>query len=418
MASPEKTRASANLLRGSLRDSVEACPEPEILAAYFERSLDADERRRYELHLSQCARCREELAAMHRGGEPSPAAATPSHTRSHWAWLWDWRFLAPAFTVLVIEAVWIARRPISTPMLGKSAQPLVAMNRAIEPANSPMSAPALEPSSRPAAQPPNKSLVAPNSGTLNAIKQAPTLTTEPRPAEDKKELASNQAVVAGNARELDALQKDDNSRSRDLADAASGVATAAPASPPPAPASRVNGGAVGGVITDAEIEATRPAAAKAKPSASPNLIRPMTGQEQRQAIAESEAVVTGAFDRRSAGRIVQTPDPKVMWRIAGGGLELSTDSGASWGKQQVRSFEPSPQITAGYAPSAKICWLVGRNGAILLTIDAAHWVAIPPPLTTDFVSVTAKDNYSATVTAADGRRYSTEDAGDHWKPAP
>ena len=51
------------------------CPPADILAAYYEHSLDADESSRYELHFSQCALCREQLAAMARAEEvPQPRA--------------------------------------------------------------------------------------------------------------------------------------------------------------------------------------------------------------------------------------------------------------------------------------------------------------------------------------------------------
>ncbi len=73
MAPHEEDKAMDGLLRRNLaRDADQAlvCPEPEVLAAYFERSLDADETETYELHFSQCARCREQLAAMARAGAP------------------------------------------------------------------------------------------------------------------------------------------------------------------------------------------------------------------------------------------------------------------------------------------------------------------------------------------------------------
>jgi len=276
---------------------------------------------------------------------------------------------------------------------------------------------------------PNKTLTAPNNDVDKAMKQS-SASVESQANSNEKELASKQPMVAREQAELDELKKDDNSLRRDLADAKSGVAAGVPASrmaapaatPPPSPApepSRVNGGAIGGGISANEVVASASEATKAKPSASPTFVRPMTGQEQRQAIAQSETLTIGDVERRSTGNIIKTPNPKVMWRISAGSVvELSTDDGATWQGQRLRSFQPNPQITTGYAPTAKICWLVGRDGVILLTRDASHWVPIPPPITTDFVSVTATDNFSATVTAADGRRFSTDDAGDHWNPAP
>ena len=77
MPSQENEKAMDGLLRRSLaRDSRASgdCPEAELLAAYFDQSLGADEAAGYELHFSQCARCREQLAAMARAGAEQSAA--------------------------------------------------------------------------------------------------------------------------------------------------------------------------------------------------------------------------------------------------------------------------------------------------------------------------------------------------------
>jgi len=432
MASQERDRASANLLRRGLGESAGACPEPEILAAYFERSLDADETRRYEMHLSHCGRCREQLATMHRAGEPAPAGAAPSHTHSPWAWLWDWRFLAPAVAVLVVAAVWMAHQSTSKPVAENSAQPLVAMSRSSEPPAAPLPpppAPAPEQHSGSVSRIPNKALTAPNNSIDKAMKQSSGLL-ESQAARNEKELASNQPMVAREQAELDELKKDNNSPKRDLAETKSGVAAGVPSSrmsapaapaatPPPSPApepSRVNGGTIGGAISSNEIVAGASEAAKAKPSAPPTFVRPMTGQEQRQAIAQSEALTIGDVERRSTGSIIKTPNPKVMWRIAEAGfVERTINGGASWQGQQP---DPNAQLIAGSAPSAKVCWFVGSDGVILLTREAQHWKRIPPPVPADFVEIEALDDFSATVTTADGRKFATTDAGGHWKPVP
>ena len=91
MASQENEKAMDGLLRRSLaRDGAVSpstrgeCPSPELLAAYYNRTLGATEVAEYELHLSQCTRCREQLAMMVRAEselgvnvvpEPAPVAA-------------------------------------------------------------------------------------------------------------------------------------------------------------------------------------------------------------------------------------------------------------------------------------------------------------------------------------------------------
>lgn len=427
MAPREQDKASANLLRASLRDSADPCPDPEILAAYFERSLDADETRHYELHLSQCAHCREQLAAMHRAGEFAPAGRAETQQAARWAWLWDWRLLAPALAVLVIAAVWIARRPAPNRMTEKSHQPLVAVNQPAEQPASPTPLPAPAPIpgqySNFVARVPNKALTAPDASVTGSIKQSP--------AARQNEIASNQTVSPGNGRELDELRKDEKSLNRDSTAAANGVvagaaqsqaivAPSAPAPPPVAAASpertRSDAGAVGGVITEKEVTANASAAAKAKPSGPPSPVRTLTTQAQVQTAMQSQALVLEAGDRSATGTIIATPDPKVIWRIAEGGfVERTTDGGTSW---QGQLPDPSAQLAAGSAPSVKICWFVGNNGVILLTKDAKTWKRVRPPLTADFVAVTAQDDSTATITTADGRRFMTTDGGKHWNPAP
>jgi photosystem II stability/assembly factor-like uncharacterized protein len=106
----------------------------------------------------------------------------------------------------------------------------------------------------------------------------------------------------------------------------------------------------------------------------------------------------------------------MLWRIGAAGLvERSTDGGATW---LAQTPSPGAQLTAGSAPTEKTCWLVGRNGMILLTTDAAAWKAIPPPAKTDFAGIVAKDAFEATVTATDGRKFTTKDGGANWAPAP
>ena len=78
MPSQDNENAMDGLLRRSLaRDSaaVGDCPDAELLAAYFDQSLGADEAAGYELHFSTCTRCREQLAAMARAsaGQIAPA---------------------------------------------------------------------------------------------------------------------------------------------------------------------------------------------------------------------------------------------------------------------------------------------------------------------------------------------------------
>jgi photosystem II stability/assembly factor-like uncharacterized protein len=72
-------------------------------------------------------------------------------------------------------------------------------------------------------------------------------------------------------------------------------------------------------------------------------------------------------------------------------------------------------ITAGSAPSALVCWLVGRAGAIALTTDAEHFRSVPFPEATDLRAVLATSAVDATVTTAAGAIYTTTNAGATWR---
>ncbi len=106
MAAREEDKAMAGLLRRSLAQdagsrSGEDCPEPEILAAYFDHALDAQETAHYDLHFSRCSHCREQLAAMARVGSALTARDAEKKTASGWDWLTGSRWLMPAAAALV-----------------------------------------------------------------------------------------------------------------------------------------------------------------------------------------------------------------------------------------------------------------------------------------------------------------------------
>jgi photosystem II stability/assembly factor-like uncharacterized protein len=58
--------------------------------------------------------------------------------------------------------------------------------------------------------------------------------------------------------------------------------------------------------------------------------------------------------------------------------------------------------------------MVGRGGTVLRSTDHETWqrVNIPQPL--DLAGISATDARTATVTAADGRTFSTSDGGMNW----
>ena len=73
-------------------------------------------------------------------------------------------------------------------------------------------------------------------------------------------------------------------------------------------------------------------------------------------------------------------------------------------------------LTAGSSPSPAVCWLVGREGVVLITTDEGRsWQRVPFPQAIDLISIRASDGTTAAVVGADGRSFTTSDRGVTWK---
>jgi Putative zinc-finger len=416
MAWQDPNKTAPEMLRRSLEQNADAgasgvdpaCPQPDILAAYFERALDPEETARYEMHFSKCARCREQLVVMARAAEILIADEEKARRASRAGWFGNWRWLAPAATVaavLVFALVWDTRR--------SESPNLVAVSRA--------------PESRAKELAQQTYNTAPGGPSANA----PAQPVPPNLAFDKKQDARSRQSI--NTSELDEnLQnnsaKDDESNSleksrieiRRDADEHAVAKNEEPKASAGAPQSALSSPAV--TPAPAPNAPIMPAARSAETSAaSETMARSETDAAQANLKAKQMTApvkanrFAAAPDKLSAGIRISTPDSRVLWRIRSAGLvEKSADGGATW---QAQLSNPDAHFVAGSAPAAQICWVVGNSGMIFVTKDGAAWMTIPPPMAADFVAVAAKDALSATVTTADGRNFSTVDAGKHWNPA-
>jgi len=433
MASRERDDAMAGLLKRSLAGDASAgngCPQPDILAAYFERSLDAEETARVEIHLAECARCREEVAALARAEAEAPAAPVPDarRTRPRASWLWDWRWLAPVAAVLLITAIWATRRPALTNITGHVMQAPISVTPSEPaqpvpppPAPAKKAAPSLvspRPSGVPTAPMPSQR----DSTTVNSAERVKPETTEVTPQQNLQSTQpiANLPLSARNYQRLETVPK-----------------KAPPEAKPAANAPNAPPGAVDESVTvESQAETVQPAAGAGAPmppktqngaldreraamggvaggalSAGANAKQEPTAANR----LDMAQVVATTQEQRTAGFTVPTPDKNVMWRIgASGFVERSTDAGATWLGTLPKQ---NAHYNAGSAPSADVCWIVGSNGVILLTQDGSRWQTIPPPQHTDFVAVTARDAWTATVTRADGRKFTTSDQGATWTAA-
>jgi photosystem II stability/assembly factor-like uncharacterized protein len=112
---------------------------------------------------------------------------------------------------------------------------------------------------------------------------------------------------------------------------------------------------------------------------------------------------------------IASPDPSSKWRITAAGVaEHTSDAGVTWVPQPIG---PAAGVTAGASPSRDVVWLVGRAGIVLLSTDGQTWQRRNIGEAVDLVGVRPVDGTTATVTAADGREFTTHDAGLTWSPA-
>ena len=126
------------------------------------------------------------------------------------------------------------------------------------------------------------------------------------------------------------------------------------------------------------------------------------------AVAASRAAVAAV-----ASDVIMSPDPAVRWRIIGSAVQHTSNGGSTW--EAVSTGFPA-ELTSGAAPAATVCWLVGRNGVVLLTMDGQTWRRVAFPEAVDLSAVRTVDagGRVATVSTTDGRTFVTTDAGATW----
>jgi hypothetical protein len=427
MASREEDKAMAGLLRKSLAADAGArgdCPKPEILAVYFERSLDADEIARYDLHFSQCSRCREQLGAMARAADGEKKAA------SGWNWLRTPRWLVPtfaAFAVLVLIAGITLHKWKATEVANEIAmsRPEAVLRPAPEARATDSGAPGE--SSQPAT-PPARAATRSDQLSTAASAQAGNvnrmyLRVLP-PSDQKKQADADRRARKKN--EPPAPSTDSSSSAAN--------ATAVEAGAPPLtdaqsvavlpnktePSSATRESSAPAVEEGAKHPGAASGKAAAAAAAAPSRMDATANFAARKVrdAAEMARIQQAEMSSSLAGFLVQTPDANVLWMVSdSGSVGRSEDGGANW---KFQSLETSSRFLAGSSPTTKICWLVGEHGLILRTTDGKTWTAVQPPAAANpegFAGIEARDELSATVTAADGHKFTTADGGKTWTPA-
>jgi hypothetical protein len=365
------------LLRSALRPppgGADDCPGPDRLAAFVEGALTANEEAALDGHIAACGRCQEALAILsqelpEQESEPVAPAETGWFT---WVTRPRLRWLVPISAVATVAVVFFATRPLIAPEGDVPDSEVIRMAQAPAPAAEVPQA-GLDESRGKAASATEMSGLA---GVPERERIAPSLAGRP----------SGATGVPGSLADMQA------------------TAPAAPA-PPAAQAAAM----------------PPPAAGQMAAADRAANVAVQEGVVRREAVAEKDQPARAAGAPAKLVRSVEAgpvtirePGGAVLWRAgAGGQIARSDDGGATW---QPQASGVAADLLAGSAPSPGVCWIVGSGGTVLITTDGRRWQRRPFPLAVDLTGIAASSPSAAIVTARDGRRFETFDAGLTWTP--
>ncbi len=340
----------ALIRRGLVRaDGGATCPDPSLLAGLHEGSLEPDETERWTTHLAGCRRCQETLAALAR----AEAAAAPVHAPagSWWAQVQRglrWPVLAPlAAGAVIVLAVWVSD-PGST----------VDRQRATP------------------------------EGRADAAARSAAAQTGPPIPEPTSE--SDDRTIGERERFAQVEDAAATTEAEPVATLALGLQTVTPSAE---------------ARETASVQPEEPADAVAR------RLRPQALASARTGGGPPDTALLRASELSAADAdpvILRSPEAPVQWRAGlGGNIARTDDDGQTW-RVQVNVSE---RVRAGAAPSIEVAWLVGDQGLVLRTLDGERWVRTSVPVAVSLVDIDASDEFRATVTTADGRRFRTVDGG-------
>jgi photosynthesis system II assembly factor YCF48-like protein len=358
----------------------EDCLDPETAAAMADGGLSPSEQASVAEHALTCARCRELIAAIIRTTPEPPV-------RRAWWQMPSLRWLAPALATGLAVAVWIAVAdrhanvtPVAVPTSAPAQPPTATLEKREIPA-------VLAPQER------NEKADAESARqALSELKDDAAMRggAKEKVRERSKSARTVDQLAAAKPRE-EALDKKAFAPAPVPQPAAAPPAEASPApAAPPTPsgvAGAGRGGVAGGQVRPDSARQTEAFGARA---------------------AFSDAAETVAVPIPD----VTSPDARSRWRISGASVQRSTDNGATWTAQATGT---TVRLTAGSSPNPDICWIVGAQGTVLVSVDGRSWQRLKSPDPGLLVSVRATSADAATVTTSDGRTFATTDRGQTWE---
>ena len=359
------------LLRETLREGAAsapsaACLDADTLAAWSDGALSAADRAAAESHAASCARCQAMLAAMALTAPPAPAR--------HWWRAGTYRWLVPLAAAAAAVVLWVAvpRAPVAPPAVAeRTATVATAAPARVEQRAADGTTVRQEPES-----PQSVRLYADTAKPVRVKPDTTTPVTAPPPS------LPSATPVGVDTFALSAVP-------------ATPPSPAAPAQPAAAP------------------QAASSAVAPPPPLAEAIAVVP-NANESVQLRRDRTAVAPQALAKTSAGAPdIVSPDRNVRWRLRNpGSIDRSIDGGLTWQTQATGVATP---LVSGAAPTPTICWVAGSAGVVLRSTDGATWQRVGLPDAINLTAIRASDAMNATVTAADGRIFTTVDGGTTWR---
>lgn len=352
------------------------------MAAWADRALPADEAAAVELHLSNCDRCQEVLAAFIRSAPQAGAVVLPFWARRPV----QWSAAGLAAAAALVAMVWIGRPP-ATPV-PESTVASKSVTQGQQPPSAPATVDQLQ--DRAAAEKP-----------ASAAEPRRDRSSAPRALDEKA--AANQAL----AKKVEGRVAAAAPPPPAPAPVAAPVVAAPPVTATPPPARVGLAGGVAGRATSSEAFAADAVSVIAPTF---EIVAPDPNSPSQRLMARG----AGRGGSGAASALSQSPGP-ARWRVVAGiRVERSLDAGATWISLPI---EPALTTTlrAGAATSQSNCWLVGGEGVVLVTHDGQTFRRVSVPEVVTLTAVTATDGMRAAVTTRDGRTFSTIDGGLTWK---
>ena len=379
----ERDRSVDRLLRGApdaaLPPASSPCPDAEQLAAWAEGALEASEAGLVDAHLADCRRCQTILAAFASTDgatvRPQTADGVALPWRQRAVVRWALPLAGAAAAAAAALAFWITTPRQTTP-------PAAAVRQSAKLERAEPTLPHSEPFPQPATAAPNP-----------AAPPAARTTRVPKEAIAGQGGRSDQTTSS-------ALQKglvSERLERREVARSARNSSI----------------GGANSLDGRSHITPTVDAVSEAKATSADPVQFASPERSVGPSKAAAPATARSVAERRDAGRT--TAPAQVRWRVfKDGRVERSVTNGTSW---EPVSIDPGLAIVTGVAPDANVCWLVGSHGVVLRTVDRGdHFARVDVQDAADLTGVLAVDDLRATVTASDGRAFSTIDGGASWRP--